>query len=84
MLPIVVPHHPHPHPQSHTQNTGGTSNNTPLSSPSSARFPASMFDPPITFDARVVARRDEGWEDMLEGLLLRWVGKAVDERRGAH
>ena len=27
---------------------------------------------PIFFDARVVARRDDGWEDMLERTLLCW------------
>jgi len=79
MLPIVVP----PQPQSHTQNTTGHSNsNTPLPSPTSTRFSGSLSDPPIVFDARVVARKDEGWEDMLAELLLRWVGRVVEERRG--
>jgi hypothetical protein len=36
---------------------------------------------PIFFDARVVARRDEGWEDMLERTLLRWTSVVVEERR---
>lgn len=35
----------------------------------------------ITFDARMVAKRDEGWEEMLEGVLLKWVRKVVDEKR---
>ena len=37
-------------------------------SPSSSKF----SEPPIFFDAREVARRDEGWEDMLERVLIRW------------
>jgi hypothetical protein len=36
---------------------------------------------PFFFDARVVARRDEGWEDMLERTLLRWTSVVVEERR---
>jgi hypothetical protein len=41
-------------------------------------------EPPILFDARVVAKKDEGWEDMLEAVLFRWVDKVVDERRIFH
>lgn len=37
----------------------------------------------VLFDAQVVARKDEGWEDMLERVLLRWMWKAVEERRKA-
>jgi len=36
---------------------------------------------PIFFDARVVARRDDGWEDMLERTLLCWTSAVVEERR---
>ena len=36
---------------------------------------------PILFDAKVVAKREEGWEDMLENVLFRWMERAVDERR---
>jgi hypothetical protein len=36
---------------------------------------------PIFFDARVAARRDDGWEDMLERTLLRWTSVVVEERR---
>jgi hypothetical protein len=31
----------------------------------------------------VVARKEEGWEDMLERVLIRWVDKVVEERRVA-
>ena len=43
---------------------------------------ASSTEPAIEFDARVVARKDQGWEDMLEKVLLRWVQNVVEEKRG--
>ncbi|PFH53635.1 hypothetical protein AMATHDRAFT_79094 [Amanita thiersii Skay4041] len=46
-------------------------------SPTRTRF----AEPSIMFDAKVVARKDEGWQDMLEGVLLKWVEKAVEEKR---
>ncbi|KAJ7577931.1 hypothetical protein C8J56DRAFT_836115 [Mycena floridula] len=55
--------------------------NTPLTSPSPSahRFPTN--EPPILFDAKVVAGRLEGWEEMLERLVLRWVDEVVLETR---
>ncbi len=35
----------------------------------------------LVFDAKVVARRDAGWEDMLEGAVLAWVEEVVKEKR---
>ena len=43
--------------------------------------PSSKFSRPIFFDAREVARRDEGWEDMLERAPFRWTLAVVEERR---
>ncbi|RXW20500.1 hypothetical protein EST38_g5352 [Candolleomyces aberdarensis] len=37
----------------------------------------------LMFDAKVVARKEEGWEDMLERALVRWMWKAVGEKRKA-
>ncbi|KDR72828.1 hypothetical protein GALMADRAFT_252104 [Galerina marginata CBS 339.88] len=56
---------------------------TPLSSPIAPRFGPRKAggEPPIQFDARVVAKKEEGWEEMLEAVLDRWVDKVVDERR---
>lgn len=34
------------------------------------------------FDAPLVAKKEDGWEDMLERLVLRWVEVVVEERRG--
>ena len=76
LLPVVTPGlNTHPN-----ANTPG-SPNTPLTStsPSKSRFPN---EPPIYFDAPLVARRNEGWEDMLENLLLGWIDSVVEERRG--
>ncbi|THU81983.1 hypothetical protein K435DRAFT_872766, partial [Dendrothele bispora CBS 962.96] len=56
--------------------------NTPLSSPlpHGQRFNAN--EPPLLFDAKVVARKDEGWDGMLEAVLVRWMWRVLDERRG--
>lgn len=51
-------------------------------SPSKARFSSSSTEPPIFFDAPLVARREDGWEDMLENLVLKWMNVVVEERRG--
>jgi hypothetical protein len=58
-------------------------NTTPLSSPTptAKKFP-STDEPPIMFDASVVAHKDNGWESMLENLVLRWMETVVSERRG--
>ena len=69
---------------------GANGNATPpngsplLSSPTAVTTnkPARSEEPPITFDAPVVARRDDGWEDVLEPLVFRWMSAVVDERRG--
>ena len=79
-LPIHIPSHLSANPS------------TPLSSPSvkmqSFTFPVKpkvdhRRESPIVFDARVVAKKEEGWEDMLESVLMRWVDKVVEERRVA-
>jgi hypothetical protein len=50
--------------------------------PPSLSTPTAKFsDVPIFFDARVVARQDDSWEDMLERTLLRWTSVVVEERR---
>ena len=80
-LPIHIPSH-----------LSGTPISTPLSSPSakmqSFTFPNKVKmdhrrESPIVFDARVVAKKEEGWEDMLESALFRWVDKVVEEKRVA-
>lgn len=76
MLPIQVP------TQSLVQNSGPGGSLTPLGSPVRVqRFPSTSTEPPIIFDGRVVARKEDGWEDMLESVLFRWVDKVVEERR---
>ncbi len=72
MLPIISP----ATPDVPTLKPNPTGEAMPPS-PSSSKF----SEPPIFFDARVVARRDDGWEDMLERLLSRWTQALVDERR---
>ncbi|KAF8346258.1 hypothetical protein F5887DRAFT_960983 [Amanita rubescens] len=68
-----------------TSSPGSTSHTGmpgPGTSPPKIR-PVSSTEPVIEFDARIVARKDEGWEDMLEIVLLRWVQKVVEEKRSA-
>ncbi|KAF8804155.1 hypothetical protein BYT27DRAFT_7194901 [Phlegmacium glaucopus] len=77
-LPIHIP----------SQLSGNPS--TPLSSPS-AKMQSFIFpvkqqpnhrrESPIVFDARMVAKKEEGWEDMLESVLMRWVDRVVEEKR---
>lgn len=79
-LPIHIPSH-----------LSGTPISTPFSSPTkmqSFTLPAKLKmdrgkESPIVFDARVVAKKEEGWEDMLERVLIRWVDRVVEERRVA-
>lgn len=33
------------------------------------------------FDAKIVAKLEEGWDDMLQQALARWVEKVLEERR---
>ncbi|KAK6974629.1 hypothetical protein R3P38DRAFT_3132604 [Favolaschia claudopus] len=75
LLPIVAPVQP---------GTSTPNSNTPLSSPAAAAVPQRFNpeQPPVIFDAKVVARKDAGWEDILENAILRWVERVVAERRG--
>jgi hypothetical protein len=36
----------------------------------------------VVFDAKTVARKDPGWDGILENVMLRWVQRVVAERRG--
>ncbi|KAF7328845.1 hypothetical protein MVEN_02513900 [Mycena venus] len=75
LLPIVAP------PQA---GTATPNSNTPLNSPAPATAPQRFNpeQPPVVFDAKAVARKDAGWEDILENAMLRWVRCVVAERRG--
>ena len=71
LLPIQVP----------TEILTQPGTTTPFASP--AKASNRPTEPIIAFDAKLVARKDDGWEDMLETLLLHWVKKAVEEKRSA-
>ncbi|KAF8198375.1 hypothetical protein K438DRAFT_1824288 [Mycena galopus ATCC 62051] len=75
LLPIVAPVQP---------GTATPNSNTPLNSPAAAPVPQRFNpeQPPVIFDAKVVARRDPGWDVILENTMLRWVQRVVAERRG--
>jgi len=76
MLPIISPALPDVPmmPPSQTCQTSAIPAAPSLSTP---KCPES----PIFFDARIVARRDDGWEDMLERTLLCWTSAVVVEHR---
>jgi hypothetical protein len=50
----------------------------PAPPPSPSTPTTKSSETPTFFDARVVARRDDGWEDMLERTLLRWTSAVVE------
>ncbi|KAH9987965.1 hypothetical protein BJV77DRAFT_1136506 [Russula vinacea] len=76
MLPIISPA---------TPDVPTLKPNQPAAEPAPPISPstptANSSETPIFFDARVVARRDDGWEDMLERTLLLWTSAVVEERR---
>lgn len=76
-LPIVTPVPSEPPPVF----VGPPLNSSPARKPSTPRPRSSMGETPLHFDASLVARRGEGWEGMLEAVLLRWVAAVVDEKR---
>lgn len=74
LLPIQVPS------QVFKPGTGFGLPSTP-SAPVIHRQSSSTSDSFIFFDAKLVARGEEGWEDMLKSVLDLWVQKVVEERR---
>lgn len=77
MLPIITP------PMLGAAGVHAPASGTPATSPHPTgpqKF--SVPEVPVHFDALLVARRDPGWEDMLENVVERWVQVVVDERRG--
>ncbi|KIK64144.1 hypothetical protein GYMLUDRAFT_95040 [Collybiopsis luxurians FD-317 M1] len=75
LLPILVPS------QILSPPKPGAGTNTPLGSPLplGQKFPTN--EPPVVFDARTVAKQEEGWEDMFETVIKRWMWRVVDEKR---
>lgn len=60
----------------------GSSTNADAPSSSLVKIRSGTTEPPLIFDPRLVARKDEGWEAMLETAVLRWVNAVVEEARG--
>jgi hypothetical protein len=76
MLPIISPATPDV-----PRANPGQAGSEPAVAPPSPTASKPSSEPPIFFDARVVARRDEGWEDILERMLLCWTSAVAEERR---
>ncbi|KAF8630566.1 hypothetical protein AX17_005378 [Amanita inopinata Kibby_2008] len=77
LLPIQTPSQPL---GQNSLKVVGPLHYTPNTSPTRIRF-VSTQEPLIEFDAKVVARKENGWENMLEGVIFKWVQQVVDERR---
>ncbi|KAI0922456.1 hypothetical protein AcW1_003271 [Taiwanofungus camphoratus] len=80
LLPIVAP----AKSDSLKGSITPSNSSTPLASPSASmmRFPSTSNEESIEFNAPLVARLDNGWEDILETVVLKWVDVVVEERRG--
>lgn len=59
-----------------------TRTGTPASSPGPAAIAFQQGLIPNLFDAAVVARREQLWEEMLHDAVLLWMGAVVSEKRG--
>lgn len=58
-------------------------NGTPSTSPTPIPVKRlSSSEPQLFFDAKLVARKEDGWQDMLEIAVLRWMTAVVEEKRG--
>ncbi|KIN96740.1 hypothetical protein M404DRAFT_162355 [Pisolithus tinctorius Marx 270] len=88
LLPLIIPSAPgrpdHMTPSSSPARNASPGRGIPSSpsTPTAQRIRFSTNETPIHFDPRLVARREEGWESMLEATLVRWVTAVVEERRG--
>ena len=59
-----------------------TRSGTPASSPGPETIAIHQGLVPNLFDAAVVAKRGQLWEEMLHDAVLLWMGAVVSERRG--
>ncbi|KAL4066372.1 hypothetical protein V8B97DRAFT_1981179 [Scleroderma yunnanense] len=82
LLPLIIPSTPGRPDQIPIPSSSSPARNTASSSPSTPRIRFASNEPPLNFDPRLVARREEEWESMLEATLLRWVTAVMEERRG--
>lgn len=76
-VPLVLPP-----PRSDSLSPSHTPSTSPAPSTKDRRLPKRKETAPrYDFDPLRVAKREDGWAEMLEGLLLRWVEEAVREAR---
>lgn len=55
--------------------------NTPTASPSATQAAFPSIENLFLFDPQLVAKREEGWDSMLESAVLKWMWCVVGERR---
>ncbi|KZT20686.1 hypothetical protein NEOLEDRAFT_1151159 [Neolentinus lepideus HHB14362 ss-1] len=63
-------------------NLNVTPTPSPQPSPSALKTKFSAAEMPFTFDTRTIARKDEGWEEMLETAVVKWANAVAEEQRG--
>ncbi|KAJ3809978.1 hypothetical protein F5876DRAFT_42802 [Lentinula aff. lateritia] len=90
MLPILVPTQALSIKPKASTGTAATTPNISNTPPTHTPLPSPLplfqktfatDEPPVMFDARIVAKQEEGWEEMLETVVRRWMWRVVDEKR---
>ncbi|KAF8321250.1 hypothetical protein DL93DRAFT_2073052 [Clavulina sp. PMI_390] len=76
MIPFVLPQPPQPAIQGLKRVTEQKS-----SSSLSRAFNDPVISPPVLFEPRVIAAKEEGWEDMFQRALVRWMDAVLEEKR---
>ncbi|KZT04027.1 uncharacterized protein LAESUDRAFT_715776 [Laetiporus sulphureus 93-53] len=81
-LRYSLPIYPPVQPRNSISPSDSTRSLKSSTSSSSLRPPPGCHEEPFMFDAPLVARQDNGWENMLETAVLKWMDAVVGERRG--
>jgi len=71
---------PSPGASSTTSSQPTSSSSAKDGSPGKAARKGSNTEPGVIFDAKLVARKDDGWDTMLERAILLWVDAVVAEK----
>jgi len=80
LLPLTTPPVPSSQKKSIASDEAETIRSASPITPTQTK--ASSAEPPIVFDGKIIARKDDGWLEMLETVVLRWVSAVAQEKRG--
>lgn len=73
MIPFITPRALDPSKHNLTEQKSTSTLSRAFSDP--------LVTPPVVFEPKVVAAREEGWEDMFEKVLMRWLDVVTAEKR---